>query len=148
MISYLGSRRARPSWWTDDDWSSSLEVNNGALKNYFQAKVEADEWLVSNAHTLRNNASAKFQAINLRPGTLTDDKGTGKVSLGHTKARGQVSRQDVAEVAVRLLERDDTDGWYDLLEGEEPMQEAVERVVKEGIDCFQGEDNERIYSLA
>lgn len=60
------------------------------------------------------------------------------MTLGRTKARGSVTRGDVADVAVRLLEREGVSGWLDLLEGEE----AVERVVRERVDCVEGEDVE------
>ena len=70
------------------------------------------------------------------------------VNLGRTKARGEVDRLDVARVAVELLARDDTRSWFDLLQGDVPIKEAVEEVVKQGIDCFEGEDRERIYALA
>lgn len=135
MISYLGSRRNRPSWWSDDEWASSQEVNTEVLPHYYAAKVEADEHLAA----LAKKRDDGFQAISLRPGSLTDDAATGKVSLGRTIARGKVSRADVADVAGRLLERKDTRGWYDLLSGDEDVGEAVERVVKEKIDCIEGE---------
>lgn len=62
--------------------------------------------------------------------------------LGKTQGTGKVSRDDVADVAVRLLERDDTDGWYDLLNGDEPVDQAVERVVREKVNTVEGEDVE------
>jgi nucleoside-diphosphate-sugar epimerase len=136
MISYLGSRRNKPHWWTDEDWAASQRINEGALRNYFAAKVEADECLTG----LAQQRGEGFKAICLRPGTLTDDEGRGKVSLGHTRARGKVARVDVASVAVNLLTRDDAEGWVDLLEGEEPIWAAVERVVKERVDGVDGED--------
>lgn len=146
MVSYLGSRRNKPTWWSDDDWKASQDVNEGALKNYFAAKVEADEFLQAWANK-RTKEDQHFQAINLRPGSLTDEPSTGKVSLGKTISRGQVSRADVADVAARLLEKDDTHGYYDLLSGEEPTQVAIDRVVSEGFDAFEGEDTERIHDL-
>ena len=78
----------------------------------------------------------------LRPGTLTDEKASGKVLLGKTPARGSVSRADVADVAVRMLATDGVRGWFDLLEGDEPAEAAVTRVVKEGFDGVEGEDKE------
>ena len=51
-----------------------------------------------------------------------------------------MSREDVAIVADRLLARDDTEGWYDLLGGEEPVDEAVERVARDKIDAVGEED--------
>lgn len=135
MISYLGSRRNRPAWWSDEDWSASQKSNKDVLPHYYAAKVEADEHLAA----LARKRADRFQAVCLRPGSLSDDVGLGKVSLGKTAARGKVSRADVADVAVRLLERKDTRGWYDLLAGDEDTGEAVERVVREKIDCSEGE---------
>jgi hypothetical protein len=81
-----------------------------------------------------------FKYIILRPGQLTDGKEIGKIALGRTKARGQVTRADVADVAARLLEVEGAKGWFDLLDGDEPSEEAVQRVVKEGINSIDGED--------
>ena len=142
MVSYIGSRRNRPHWFSSEEWASTQKTNNGALSNYFVAKVEADECLTA----LAKQRGGGFQDIVLRPGTLNDDPPVGRVSLGHTKASGKVTRADVADVAVRLLERDDTRGYYDMLDGEEDIESAVERVVREKVDCFEGEDEERIFS--
>ena len=140
MVSYIGSRRNRPHWFSDEDWAYTQKTNNGALSNYFAAKVEADECLTA----LAKQRGDPFHGIVLRPGQLTDDAPSGKISLGHTKASGKITRADVADVAVRLIERDDTKGYYDLLNGEEDAGNAVERVAKEKVDCFEGEDEERI----
>jgi hypothetical protein len=53
-----------------------------------------------------------------------------------------VTRGDVAEVAVRLLEKEGVSGWFDLLGGEEETGAAVERVLKEGFNSVEGEDLE------
>ena len=106
------------------------------MSHYSVAKVAADECLTA----LAKQRGGGFQDIVLRPGQLTDEGPTGKVVLGHTRAKGTVSRADVADVAVRLLERDDTRGYYDLLNGEEDVGDAVDRVVKEKVDCIEGED--------
>ena len=148
MVSYIGSRRNRPSWWTDEDWNGAQEVNNGALKNYFAAKVEADEYLAVLAKKKTDAGDKGFQSINLRPGSLTEGEETGKITLGHTRARGAIRRADVAATAAALLERDDTRGWFDLLEGETPIEQAVDEVVTKRIDSFEGEDEERIYAKA
>lgn len=68
------------------------------------------------------------------------------MTLGRGPARGSIPRADVAEVTVALLERDDTRGWYDLLGGTDSIADAVNRVVKEGVDCVEGEDLEAMYS--
>ncbi len=135
MISFTGSRRNRAPWWTDDDWVSCQKVQKVVLPTYYQAKVEADEYLTA----LAKQRGGDFRAIDLRPGTLTDDDATGKVSLGKIAARGSVTRGDVADVAVRLLE-EDVGGWFDLLEGKEDVSEAIMRIITEGIDCVEGED--------
>lgn len=119
--------------------AASEKVNREILPHYYQAKLAADEHLAALAKQRADGGDSKFQAINLRPGTLSDEAPTGKVALGHTSSRGKVSRADVADVAARLLERDDTRGWIDLLSGEEPVDQAIERIVKEKIDCIEGE---------
>jgi hypothetical protein len=138
LISYIGSRRHRAPWWSDADWAACQKVNTEVLPDYYAAKVEADECLTA----LAKKREGDFQAVVLRPGSLTDEKPTGKVTLGRTKARGSVTRADVADVAVRLLEREGVSGWLDLLQGEEAVEKAVERVVREGVDCVEGEDVE------
>ncbi|KAI9730063.1 MAG: hypothetical protein M1834_006055 [Cirrosporium novae-zelandiae] len=141
MISYLGSRRNRPPWWNGDAWTRCQHVNEKILPHYFKAKVAADEHLASLANTRSRDGDNKFQAICLRPGTLTDNAATGKVALGKTGygSTDRVTRADVADVAVQLLARDDTHGWLDLLNGDEDIPSAIERVVREKIDCIEGE---------
>lgn len=145
MISYIASRHGTPPWWNDKDVEAANHVNTKVLPAYFAAKVEADEHFAA-ATKKRNGKDPEFQAINLRPGTLKDDPSDGKVLLGKTGARGDVSRESVARVAAALLERDDTRGWYDLINGDEPIEEAVERLVKEKWDGIEGEDLQRIYA--
>ncbi|KAL3489731.1 hypothetical protein BJX62DRAFT_208576 [Aspergillus germanicus] len=147
LVSWLGSRRNRPSWFSDEDWAASQNVFTNVLPTYAKAKLEADEFLTAHAvvRAQKLAAGAKIsplQAICLRPGTLTDDPATGKVSLGKTRGQGKVTREDVARVADALLARDDTQGWYDLLGGEEEIGKAVGRVAKEGFDAVVGEDVE------
>lgn len=144
MVSYIGSRRSRPSWWNDDEWAAAQHVNNNVLPHYFEAKVAADEYQTSLAKKRRDDGDDKFQSIILRPGSLIDDQATGKVKLGHTTSRGKITRADVAAVTVALLERDDTRGWFDLLQGEQGISEAVDHIVKEGIDCVEGEDHAKM----
>lgn len=147
LISHLGSRRNQPPWMSDEEWARLQHINADVLPTYARAKLEADEFMTALAARRRRQggtaaAAGPFQAINLRPGYLSDDPGTGKVVLGKTQGTGKVSRDDVADVAVRLLERDDTDGWYDLLNGDELVDQAVERVVREKVNTVEGEDVE------
>jgi hypothetical protein len=144
MVSYLGSRRNQPHWMPDDAWASLVHVNAEVLPTYAKAKIEADEYMTALAARRKQDIGAGgFQAINLRPGFLTDEPATRKVELGITaKGRGSVSREDVAIVADQLLARDDVEGWIDLVSGDVPVEEAVEKVVKEKIDAVEGEDVE------
>ncbi|KAJ9197677.1 hypothetical protein DTO164E3_5531 [Paecilomyces variotii] len=141
LISHLGSRRNKARWMSDEDWAHIVHLDTQALPTYARAKLEADEYFTALA-AKRKKEGGHFQAINLRPGLLDDNKATGKVQLGHTRAVGTVSREDVAIVADRLLARVDTEGWIDLMEGDEPVDEAIERVVREKIDAVEGEDVE------
>jgi hypothetical protein len=136
MISYLASRRAKPSWWSEENWQQALNTNNKVLPTYYQAKVAADEAL----HKAAKKRGSDFAGINLRPGNLTTEP-AGKVELGKTKsAQGQVSRESVAHVAALLLETEGVKtSWVDLLDGEEEPAEAVQRVVREGVDATEGE---------
>lgn len=146
MVSYISSRRNPAPWWSDADKAYAHKTNTESLPHYFKAKVAADEHLVALAHERAQKGDTTFQAINLRPGLLSDDPATGKVWLGKTSTQGKISRAEVAAVAAALLARDDTRGYYDLLEGDTPIEEAIEDLVKTGHDGLQGEDLERIYA--
>lgn len=51
-------------------------------------------------------------------------------------------------MAAKLIGRYDAGGWWDLLDGEEEVDAAVDRLAKEGWDAMQdGEDVERIYAI-
>lgn len=137
MVSYLASRRAKPSWWDDEAWKGAEKVNYEILPTYYQAKIAADEALYQ-ASKMRGPSS--FAGINLRPGTLTMEP-AGKVELGKTKGSGgNTSRETVAKVADLLLASEGVGNvWVDLLDGEEDMEAAVQRVVKEGVNAAEGE---------
>lgn len=151
LVSHNGSRRNKPAWMTDADWASIQKVWAEVLPDYCRAKLEADEFMAAMAkkrgdQDRERGAGTKFQSISLRPGPLSDEPASGKVLLGKTGMKGTVSREDVAAVADQLLARDDTRGWYDLLSGDEPIDKAVERVVKDKVDAIEGEDLEKIYA--
>lgn len=147
IVSYIASRRNRAPWWTEEDWKSAQHDNNEVLPDYYKAKVEADEYLAALAKK-RNETDPYFQAITLRPGSLSDDPATGKVLMGKTPSRGAVCRGDVAAAAAALLKRNDTTRWIDLLEGDTEIDTAVDDLIKDKVDCIEGEDLDRIYSLA
>lgn len=83
---------------------------------YVDAKRRADEAL---------RASDLAWTI-LRPGSLTDDAGTGLVTLDREVERGSIPRADVAATIVAVLD-DETSvgGQWELVSGDQPIVEAV-----------------------
>lgn len=138
MVSAISIRRKKAGWWSEEDWQAVEWTNTQVMPAYYKAKLAADELL-----TVLGERKG-FQYIILRPGGLTDAPATGRVALGKTKGYGQVTRADVADVAARLLEAPGAKGWFDLLEGEEDVGEAVERVVRDKVDCREGESLEEM----
>jgi len=62
----------------------------------------------------------------IRPGRLTDDPATGKVSLGPDVARGDVTRADVAAVVAAVIDVPGTVGkQWNLVNGDVPVHDAV-----------------------
>ena len=62
----------------------------------------------------------------MRPGSLTDDAGTGRVTIAESTGRGSIPREDVAAVLVAVLDEPRTAGQsFDLISGETPITEAV-----------------------
>lgn len=107
-----------------------------AIPVYCEAKFQADEFLWDESRKLESSGGKKvgWEDIHLRPGALNDQPATGKVDLGRARAKGGVTREDVADVAVRLLLKGDSGGlWIDLVNGEEPTQEAVDRVIRDRV---------------
>lgn len=88
------------------------------MRPYLEAKAEADQHLV---------ASGLDYTI-VRPGSLTDEPGTGMVSAAsHLGRGGQVSRDDVAQTLAAVLWHDNTIAkTFELLAGETPIEAAVQ----------------------
>lgn len=122
-------------YWNEDD-IATFKGGWKAIPTYCEAKLKADEFLYDESRKLENNGGKKvgWEDIHLRPGMLSDKPATGKVDLGRARARGEVTRNDVADVAVRLLQKGGAKGlWIDLVNGEELAQEAVDRVVRDKV---------------
>ncbi|WP_181311009.1 SDR family oxidoreductase [Nocardioides campestrisoli] len=67
----------------------------------------------------------------LRPGRLTDDPATGRVTLAPDAAPGDVTRADVAQVIATVLATDlGVGAQWNLVEGETPVAEAVEAAAR------------------
>ena len=91
---------------------------DGAWAAYVEAKRAADADL--------RERSLELDWTILRPGRLTDEPGTGKVSLGAEVERDSVTREDVAAVIVAVLDEPETVGRVlNLVNGETPVVEAV-----------------------
>ncbi|MEN1973677.1 SDR family oxidoreductase [Cellulomonas olei] len=83
---------------------------------YLRAKTAAEEAL----------RERDLDTTILRPGSLTDEPGTGRVRLGPDIPRGSVPRDDVAAVLVALLDEPRTAGLtLELSEGAVPVAAAV-----------------------
>lgn len=153
-VSYLSSRRGRPSWWTEDDWKSAQKVNNEVLPTYYKAKVAADEVLTVLAKERYDEeakdgilANERFSGISLRPGTLTDEK-AGGVKVGKIGVGGKTSRATVAEAIVASLETNGAKGWIDIIDGEDDVNKAIGELVAKNIDSVDEEDWETMKSNA
>lgn len=84
---------------------------------YLRAKADADA-----------NISARdaIDATIIRPGKLTDDAGTGMVTIAESTGYGEISRADVAAVILAALDSSDAAGrTFELIGGDTPIAEAV-----------------------
>ncbi|MEN4950480.1 SDR family oxidoreductase [Stenotrophomonas sp. TWI819] len=88
----------------------------GGFENYMTVKKRADVYL----------AATDLDWVILRPGTLSDAPGTGRVTAGPAIAYGDVPRADVAATLVALVEQPSVARVIiELTEGETPVDEAV-----------------------
>jgi uncharacterized protein YbjT (DUF2867 family) len=102
IVSAIGANH--PESWSDE------------MKPYYEAKADADKFV----------AESGLDCTIVRPGGLTDDPGTGTVSLGEDLKSGKVARDDVALVLAEVLRADNTIGKaFDLVGGETPVAEAI-----------------------
>jgi uncharacterized protein YbjT (DUF2867 family) len=86
---------------------------------YLRAKGRADDAV----------RASGLDATVVRPGGLTNDVGTGRVNLGESVPRGQVTRADVAAVLAAVLDSPSTIGrTLNVIGGDTPVAEAVEAI--------------------
>lgn len=99
---------------------SSMGADNpqGDLKNYLQAKQNADQYLDISGLT--------FSIV--RPGSLTNNEGTGKINLEHKLNKtGEIPRWDVARTLVETLQTDAAKNQaFEILNGETHIDTAVQ----------------------
>jgi len=92
---------------------------NDTFSVYLRAKGRADDAV----------RASGLDATVVRPGGLTNDAGTGRVTLGESVPRGQVTRDDVAAVLAAVLDSPNTIGrTVDLIGGETPIAAAVKAI--------------------
>jgi len=102
MVSAIGA--GRPEEWSEQ------------MRPYYEAKAEADRHLMESG----------LDYTIVRPGGLTDDPGTGLVTVGTDLARGQIPRDDVAAVVLAVLDIPTSIGkTFELVSGDTPIEEAV-----------------------
>ena len=83
---------------------------------YLRAKGKADEEL--------RNSGLDYTIV--RPTRLTDAPGQDRIEAGESVERGEISRDDVADVIATVLRSDSTIGkTFDVTSGETPIDEAI-----------------------
>ncbi len=103
----ISSMAADPQATADDE----------VFQAYLRAKGVADE-------AIRSRTGLKWTIV--RPGALTDDAGTGRVTAAESADRGSIPREDVAAVLVAVLDEPGTAGrTFDLVSGDTSIAEAV-----------------------
>jgi nucleoside-diphosphate-sugar epimerase len=83
---------------------------------YLQAKLAAEDRILPRPG---------LDTTIVRPGRLTDEPGTGRVTLAHGVERGDVSRDDVAAVLAAILVAGRWGEVVELVGGQTPVEEAV-----------------------
>lgn len=136
-LSYLHVRRHPAPWWSESDVDLVARTRMLAPE-YYDARARADAYLAAMGLVRRRGGDRGFQAMSLRPSMVTDSPPTGRINMTRVGARGAVPRGDVAEVAVRLLARDDSYGYFDLEGGVSSLNEEIEYAVNE-FDASEGE---------
>jgi hypothetical protein len=147
-VSYLASRRGTPSWWSEEDAKAAENINTNVLPTYYKAKLAADEVLTVLAKDRYDEEEKKgvpvnerFSGFSLRPGTLTDEK-AGGCKVGKIGVGGKTSRATTAEAIVAALETEAAKGWIDVVDGDEDVSAAIQKLTKEGVDAVDEEDVE------
>jgi uncharacterized protein YbjT (DUF2867 family) len=83
---------------------------------YLQAKLRAEDEILPRP---------ALDTTIVRPGRLTDDPGTGRVTLGHGIEYGDVPRDDVAAVLAEILHQGKTNDVVEVTSGPTPIPDAV-----------------------
>lgn len=107
LVSSMGAG-ARPPQGTDDVFAAYLRAKTASEEDLRRRDLD---WTI------------------LRPGRLTNDPGTGLVTLAATTGRGPVPRDDVATVLLALLDEPRTSrATLELISGATPIRDAVANI--------------------
>src|SRR5699024_3353295 len=94
----------------------AIQSASDSFAPYVVAKHYADEWL----------RATDLQHTIIHPGRLTNDEGTGKIEAASTVERNEVPREDIAEVILTCLEKNNTiSKELQVLEGNTPINQSM-----------------------
>jgi uncharacterized protein YbjT (DUF2867 family) len=96
------------------------ESGSEAMQPYLRAKAQADQAL--------QESGLDYTIV--RPGSLTDDPGTGIVEADFSlRRRGEIPREDTARVIVATLDREKTVGkTFEVISGDTSIEEALDNL--------------------
>jgi uncharacterized protein YbjT (DUF2867 family) len=108
------------AWGVDGDVATDADETWAA---YVRAKRDADSEL----------RARDLDWTILRPGALTDDPGTGLVTVGDAVPRGSISREDVARLIVAALDNPGSAGHtWEAVAGDTPIVDAIAALIAAG----------------
>ncbi|OAN37930.1 NAD(P)H-binding protein [Mycolicibacterium iranicum] len=94
-----------------------VDEDEDVFTTYLRAKGAADDVIRSRTELL---------ATIVRPGQLTDDDATGRVTIAEHTGRGSIPRADVAAVLVAVLDAPQTAGTtFDVISGDSAIDAAL-----------------------
>jgi uncharacterized protein YbjT (DUF2867 family) len=106
MVSSMGADAEAPD-----------DVGDPVFVAYLRAKGAADDNV---------RARTALDSTIVRPGLLTDDRGTGKVTIAADTGHGSIPREDVAAVLLAVLDTPGTAGrTFEVISGDTPIADAV-----------------------
>jgi uncharacterized protein YbjT (DUF2867 family) len=106
MISSMGADAEAPE-----------DTGDPVFVAYLRAKGAADDNV---------RAREALDSTIIRPGLLTNDPGTGRVTIAEDTGRGSIPREDVAAVLLAVLDAPGTAGQtFEVIGGDAPIAEAL-----------------------
>ncbi len=112
MISSMGADAEAPD-----------DVGDPVFVAYLRAKGAADDNV---------RARRALDSTIVRPGHLTNDPGTGRVTISDHTGRGDIPREDVAAVLLAVLDTPGTAGLtFEVISGDTPIADALTTSTRE-----------------